>query len=380
MSEERTEKATPRRRQKAQEQGDLLRSRELMGAAGTLAGALALGQITQKWPGDWAAAYQTFLGLGMPEAWTDERFPQTILAMRHAMTVLLLPLLLVFALVGGGALAAGLAQGGVRFQAEALKPSWERISPATSFKNLFSMRGLARIGKSLIPVAVLLALAARKLQQQTLIPPMSVERLPEMFAAVYSILLDTSFILLAWSAVDYLAEWRSRESRLKMSRQDLRDEYKETEGNPQVRGKIRSLRRQMRRRRMKADVSRASVVITNPTHYAVALSFDFETMEPPRVLAKGRDLLAEQIKSDARWAGVPIVENPPLARSLYRSVEEGRAIPFELYSAVAAILAYLYRQQVEEQMRKQRKPSPSSPGKAGNASAKVHENAIKEKP
>jgi flagellar biosynthetic protein FlhB len=110
----------------------------------------------------------------------------------------------------------------------------------------------------------------------------------------------------------------------------------------------------MRRRKLKADVKRATVVITNPTHYAVALSFDFETMEPPKVLAKGRNILAEQIKAEARWAGVPIVENPPLARSLYRSVEEGQAIPVDLYSAVAAILAYLYRKQVEEKVRRQR--------------------------
>jgi flagellar biosynthetic protein FlhB len=147
----------------------------------------------------------------------------------------------------------------------------------------------------------------------------------------------------------------------------------------------------MRRRRMKADVSRASVVITNPTHYAVALSFDFDTMEPPRVLAKGRDLLAEQIKSDARWAGVPIVENPPLARSLYRHVEEGRAIPFDLYSAVAAILAYLYRQQVEERVRREQaqqkaaKPSSASAPPRSSASATLppapaRPPASKEKP
>src|SRR6185437_14510924 len=338
MSDEKTEKATPRRRQKAKEEGDLLRSRELIGASGTLAGALALGQVTKKWPGDWAGAYQAYLGLGMPRAWTEERLPDTILAMRHAMVILFLPLLMVFAMVFGAA----------------LQPSWERINPAASLKNLFSMRGAARIGKSLIPVAALVAIAVLMLRNESLIPPMSVERLPEMFGDVYRILLYTALVLFAWSAVDFLAEWRSRESRLKMSKQDLRDEYKETEGNPQIKGKIRGLRRQMRRRRMKADVSRASVVITNPTHYAVALSFDFETMEPPRVLAKGRDLLAEQIKSDARWAGVPIVENPPLARSLYRHVEEGHAIPFDLYSTVAAILAYLYRQQVEERVRRER--------------------------
>lgn len=354
MSGERTEKATPRRRQQAREKGDRVRSRELVSASASVAGVLALGRLTARWSGSWSAVYQTFLNLGMPQAWEQGRAEQTVLAMRDAVAVLLAPLLLLFAFVTGAALLAGLAQGGgIHFNAEALQPQWNRINPGSNIKNLFSLRGLTRLAKSLLPVAVLLALSIRKIEAQALIPPMSVERLPMMFSTVYDILLDTSFILFAWSAVDYLVEWRSWESRLRMSRQDLREEYKQTEGNPQIRGKIRSLRRQMRRRRMKVDVSRASVVITNPTHYAVALSFNFETMEPPRVLAKGRDLLAEQIKSDARWAGVPIVENPPLARSLYRHVEEGRAIPFDLYSAVAAILAYLYRQQVEERVRRE---------------------------
>ena len=139
-----------------------------------------------------------------------------------------------------------------------------------------------------------------------------------------------------------------------MSKQDLREELKETEGSPQIRSRIRGLQRQMRRRRVKADVSRAAVVLTNPTHYAVALGFDFATMDAPRVLAKGRNLLAEEIKAEARWAGVPIIENPPLARSLYRSVEAGQPIPVDLYAAVAAILAYLYRQRVEAELRERR--------------------------
>ena len=368
MSGERTEKATPRRRQQAAEKGDRVRSRELVSASGTLAGVLALGQLTERWSGGWAAVYQTFLSLGMPQAWQEDRAAQTILAIRHATVVLLSPLLLLFAFVTGATLLVGIAQGGgVHFQADALQPKWERINPLSNLKNLFSLRGLTRLAKSLLPVAILLALAIHKLEDQSLIPPLSVERLPIMFSTVYGILLDTAFILFAWSAIDYLVEWRSWEGRLRMSRQELREEYKQAEGNPQIRGKIRALRRQMRRRRMKADVSRASLVITNPTHYAVALSFDFETMEPPRVLAKGRDLLAEQIKSDARWAGVPIVENPPLARSLYRHVEEGRAIPFDLYSAVAAILAWLYRQQVEERVRREQArqkataPAPAPP-------------------
>jgi flagellar biosynthetic protein FlhB len=134
----------------------------------------------------------------------------------------------------------------------------------------------------------------------------------------------------------------------------MRDEMKQTEGNPQIKGRIRNLQRQLRRKRVKADVSKAAVILTNPTHYAVALAFDFTTMEPPKLVAKGRNLLAEEIKAEARWAGVPIVENPPLARSLYRSVEVGQMIPVDLYAAVAAILAYLYRQRVEAELKERR--------------------------
>jgi flagellar biosynthetic protein FlhB len=207
------------------------------------------------------------------------------------------------------------------------------------------------MGKSLVPASFLAVFAAQRVARQLSLPPFSTSRLEQLGADVYGLLLAAAWLLFAWSAIDYLVEWRSRESRLMMSRQDLRDEYKETEGSPQIRGRIRSLQRQMRRRRVKADVSKAAVVVTNPTHYAVALGFDFATMEAPKVLAKGRNLLAEEIKAEARWAGVPIVENPPVAQSLYRTVEVGQAIPVELYTAVAAILAYLYRQRVEAELK-----------------------------
>jgi flagellar biosynthetic protein FlhB len=157
--------------------------------------------------------------------------------------------------------------------------------------------------------------------------------------------------MLAWSGIDYVVERAAWNKRLRMTKQEMRDELKETMGNPQVRGRIRRIQNAMRRRRVQAEVSRASVVITNPTHYAVALEFSFETMLAPTVLVKGRNLHALKIREEARAAGVPIVENPPLARSLYKSVEEGHSIPYDLYAAVAGILAWLYRQEVEKAAR-----------------------------
>jgi len=191
-------------------------------------------------------------------------------------------------------------------------------------------------------------------------PVMSATRLPVTLEACFGLAVKTAWVMLAWSGLDYAMERMEWNKKLRMSKQELRDEMKETMGNPQVKGRIRRIQNAMRRRKVKADMSRASVVITNPTHYAVALEFSFESMLAPTVLVKGRNLHALRIREEAQSAGVPIVENPPLARSLYKSVEEGQAIPYELYAAVAGILAFLYRQQVEKAARERKAAEESA--------------------
>jgi flagellar biosynthetic protein FlhB len=352
MPGERTEQATQHRREKARREGDILHSRELTAAAGTLAGAMALSVLGPRTMEAWRGAFAGFLALGTLAHWEPATQEPTLVAVRRLTLEVLAPPAVVMALVVVAALGAGVAQtGGVSVHATALAWKPERINPIANLKNLFSLRAAARLAKSLIPAAILAVFAVQRIARQLDIPPFSTERLEILGQDVYGLLLAAAWLLFGWSAIDYLVEWQSRESRLKMSKQDMRDEYKETEGSPQIRGRIRNLQRQMRRRRVKADVSKAAVVLTNPTHYAVALGFDFLTMEAPKVLAKGRNLLAEEIKAEARWAGVPIVENPPLAQSLYRTVEVGQPIPVDLYAAVAAILAYLYRQRVEAELR-----------------------------
>jgi len=366
MAGERTEQATQHRREKARREGDILHSRELTAAAGTLAGALALGFLGSRTMESWRGAFAGFLALGASAHWEPAALEPTLIAARRLMLQVLTPPAIVMALVAVAALGAGIAQtGGVSFHASAIAWKPERINPIANLKNLFSLRAAARLGKSLIPAAFLTVFAVERIARQLSIPAFSTERLELLGEDVYGLLLAAAWLLFGWSAIDYIIEWQSRESRLKMSRQDLRDEYKETEGSPQIRGRIRNLQRQMRRRRVKADVAKAAVVLTNPTHYAVALGFDFLTMEAPKVLAKGRNLLAEEIKAEARWAGVPIVENPPLAQSLYRTVEVGQAIPVELYAAVAAILAYLYRQRVEAELRERQMREAAARARSG---------------
>lgn len=350
---DKTEKASPRQKQKARERGDIFQSKELTGALGMGTGVLAMGMMTGRFAVGWQAAYQQVLDLGIHRDMSLHEGAVVNDMVRASLLRLAIPFGIVMAAILAVTLLVGMAQsGGIRFHGESLQPKFDRLSPATNLKNVFSLRASTRMLKSLIPAALVMVLGADILEHTVLsLPVLSLQQLPLLFESQYRLLLATSGILLCWSALDYLVEWRSWEQRLRMSRQDMRQEYKEMEGSPQTRSRVRSIQRQMRRRKLQADVSRASVVITNPTHYAVALEFNFETLQAPKVLAKGRNLMAERIKDEARWAGVPIIENPPLARSLYRSVEPGQSIPHDLYAAVAAILAFLYRQRVEENMR-----------------------------
>lgn len=372
MAGDKTERASPRRKQKAREKGDGFQSRELTSASGMAAGVLMMGVVARSFVMDWRLAYQSSLNLGMHRDMSLRNGAVVGEFVRATLPQALLPLVMVLAVSLAAALLVGLAQsGGLRFHAEALQPKLSRMNPVTNLQQIASSRSAVRMLKSMIPAALVLLAAAHIVERGILsMPVFALARISVMFHSMYRMLLLAAAILLGWSGLDYLVEWRSWEQRLRMSKDEMRDEYKETEGNPQVRSRIRSIQRQMRRRRLQSDIARASAVIVNPTHYAVALEFDFETLEAPRVLAKGRNLMAQQIKDEARWAGVPIVENPPLARSLYRSVEPGQTIPPDLYAAVAAILAFLYRQQVEEKMGAQARPSAHSQQTSARRDAK----------
>jgi flagellar biosynthetic protein FlhB len=155
--------------------------------------------------------------------------------------------------------------------------------------------------------------------------------------------------MLAWSAADYAFQKWNYDRSLMMTKQEVRQESKDTDGNPMVRGRMRRIRRAFMRRVLAKDVARATAVVTNPTHYAVALEYRPETMAAPVVVAKGRNLLAERIKRIARWHEIPIIENPALAQALFKATEVGQAIPPNLYAAVAEILAFLYRTKMRMQ-------------------------------
>jgi flagellar biosynthetic protein FlhB len=359
MADKGTEQATPLRKKKARDRGDSVRSRELLSAMAMLGGVVMLGALSHGFISSWGKVYSASLrsamaGLrGVGEQNGEQLFTG---AVRQILLPALLPVGLIMAASFAGALLSGVAQsGGIQFHPAAVEFKFSKLNVVTNLGSLFSLRSAARVVKSLVPAAVMVVLGWGALKTLMIpMPVMSLLRLPATFSAAYGLALDAAWVTLAWSGLDYAIEWRSWNQRLKMSKQEMREEMRDAMGNPQIKAKVRQIQRAMRKRKVKADMSRASVVITNPTHYAVALEFSFETMSAPTVLAKGRDLLAAEIREEARWAGIPIIENPPLARSLYKMVEPGQSIPFELYAAVAGILAYLYRQKVEERVRRDR--------------------------
>jgi len=353
MSDQQTEKATPQRKKKARESGDWVRSRELLSGTAMLAGLMTLGMAGDSFVSSWRQCYARCLMLavaGTSSTWGTREF---VTALRVGLLPAVVPTAMVMGTCLCAVVAVGIGQGGgVNFSMKALQPKLSRLGPASHVKQMFSMRAIARTAKSVLPALVMSMLGWRALSSLLgPMPVMSLARLPATFGVAYGLGVKAAWVMVIWSAIDYAVEYASWSKRLKMSKQEMKDEMKEANGNPHTKGRVRQAQRAIRKRRVKADMRRASVVITNPTHYAVALEFSFETMQAPTVLAKGRDLHALEIREEAKAAGVPILENPPLARSLYRSVEPGQSIPYELYAAVAGILAYLFREKQEDQAR-----------------------------
>ncbi|HXJ85928.1 MAG TPA: EscU/YscU/HrcU family type III secretion system export apparatus switch protein [Candidatus Binatia bacterium] len=337
-----TEKATPRRRQKAREQGQVARSRDLVAGVGTMVAVLLFSWQLRSFVGEWRSVLRHGLDFAAP------RSDQTPLLWR-ADLMIFSGIALAAALSWLAATVSGVAQGGLVFAPGALAPNLNRLNPVSRLEQLFSLHAVSRLLKSMLPTAAIVCLAAALLRRDwsKLTRLQYGDRsflLGFAFTEIFELAWKTALVLLAWSAADYLLERWRHENELKMSRQDLRDEFKETEGNPTVKMRIRRLQRQARRRRMLKDVERAAVVITNPTEFAIALEFNMQ-MEAPVVVAKGRNLLAAQIREIALWHGIPLVENPPLAHALYRAVDVGQSIPPKLYAVVAEILAAIWRAQ-----------------------------------
>lgn len=342
--QEKTEKATSKRRQDAREKGQVAKSRELASVAVLGAclvyfyfGASAIAtRLMELMRTSFHKAGQMTISIDTIQPLLTDLLFQTF--------ALLAPFLLVAIIAG---LMINILQVGILFSAEAITPKFSKIDPFKGLQRLFSLRSLVELVKSILKIAIVGFVAYLTISGEShkLLPLVDLgvsDILRYMGEVSFKILSSTCWVLVILAVLDYGYQKWEHEKSLKMSIKEIKEENRQTEGDPLIKGRIKRLQREMARKRMMAAVPKADVVITNPTHLAVAIRYEPETMNAPCVIAKGADFLAEKIKEIARNSGVPIVENKLVAQVLYKMTAVEQAVPENLYKAIAEILAHIY--------------------------------------
>lgn len=339
---EKTEQPTPRRRQEAREEGQVPRSPDLTAAVALLA-ALVLLNIFG--PGMFEHLLLLVREMVDVSDASLGALPTWVARTRQAVAVSLLPFLsLLMVLTAGGALA----QTGLLATPKKLIPRLENISPLKGIKRLFSLDSVTRTGMGLFKMAFvgLVAYYTIVSRIQPVLGSGTVTPLGILHMAsdmMFALMLRLALVLLILGLIDYFYQRHKMEKQLKMSKQEIKDELKRMEGDPLLKSRRRQAQAKLAMQRVGIDVPRSDVVVTNPTEYAVALRYDEATMRAPRLMAKGKDLVALRIRQVAQQHGVPVVQRPPLARGLYVACEVGDEIPPAYYRAVAEVLAYVYQ-------------------------------------
>ncbi|MBY6031736.1 flagellar biosynthesis protein FlhB [Marinobacter daepoensis] len=357
-SQEKTEEPTPRRLEKAREEGQTARSKELATMAVLLAGAGGLLLFGASLGGALEGIMRDAFVLERSEIFdTRHMSVQLIISAKEAAWALS-PILILLVIA---AIAGSIGIGGLLFSAKAIAPKANRMDPIKGLGRMFSIRSLIELVKAIAKVGLVMAVAILILNLRTddLLSIAEEPTIPAMEHVLWT--LGWSFFFLscatiAIAMIDVPFQIFDHQKKLRMTKQEVKDEYKDTEGKPEVKGKIRQLQREMAQRRMMQDVPKADVVITNPTHYAVALKYDQQSMGAPVVVAKGADEVAFKIMEIARESKVEVLRTPPLTRAVYHNSEIGEEIPDGLYMAIAQVLAYVF------QLRQFRKGRGAKPG------------------
>lgn len=342
--DEKTEKPTPHRQEKARKEGTIAQSREVPAAAALAMGIFALGAIGGAWRARWAALWSEISGALTRVPQMEEGIFEPIQRSILSLLFLFAPILIASAV---GALAFGWAQTGFKFTPNLLRPKMSRLNPIEGFGRLVSIRQWVDAGKTMLKASGFGYIAYLTLKDFWAQAPALADLGPGALAGNAWVLSSqmlwraTAFFVVV-AGWDYFKEFRRVNQDIRMTLKEVKDENKETEGNPQIKSHIRSLMRKMAGKRMMSRVPKADVVITNPTHLAVAIQYR-PKMRAPEVVAKGAGLMAQKIREMAVANGVPLLENKPLAQLLYKKVEVGDPVPVGLYQAVAEVLAYVYR-------------------------------------
>ncbi|MDR2670501.1 MAG: flagellar biosynthesis protein FlhB [Oscillospiraceae bacterium] len=344
-SGEKTERATPKKREETRKKGQVLKSTEVNTAVTMVAMFAALSLFGVSIFQSMAEMLTDYLGTRLGEKLTPQNvslvFDDAIFTLLRAA----MPLLLVAVAAG---VVINLVQVGFLLTGATLRPKFSKLNPLQGMKRIFSMRSLVEMIKAVLKIALVGFVVYSEYKRQFLIFPnltdYGVDRSGrEIFSLCLGVGFRAAVALVGIGVADYMFQWFDFEKNLRMTKQEVKDEYKMIEGDPQIKGKIKQKQREMAAMRMMRAVPEADVVITNPTHYAVAIKYDEAVASAPVVLAKGADKMALRIREKARLSGVQIVENKPVARALYETVEVGRQIPAALFQAVAEILARVYQ-------------------------------------
>jgi len=347
MSQEKTEKATPKKEEDARKKGQIARGPELPAALSFLGAILALNYLSRDIFSKVGYYIQNSAHkIAAPKEFNVADMQGMFIEAGTIFALIALPA----ALVALAAVVAGnFAQGGLTLTGAALMPKADKFNPVQNAKRIFGLDAPVNLLKSILKLFFIVFVAYGVLMPVIETAPLLIHAPLSIITAklgetLYSLALRCAMILLTLSLAEYGYTLYKHQKSLKMSKQEIRDEYKQQEGDPMIKGQRRQRARELTQRRSMADVPTASVIITNPTHFAVALRYDRDKDAAPIVVAKGADNIAAKIREMARENEIPLIENPPLARALFKAVEPNQTIPAEFFGAVAEILAFVFRQ------------------------------------
>lgn len=342
--EERTEEATQTRREEFRSKGQVAQTRELSTAVVLMVFALCIYGLSQFFIKEMFELFQESFGAGLVASVRQGDMVRIAWIAGEKLSIMLLPILGVALLVTVG---SSVAQVGLLQVEDAISPNFERIDPLQGLQKLVSLRNFVEGLKSLIKIIIIGYIGYLVLKSEFQVVPMLSEAGVSDIASFMGRLAAklfgfVGFAILCLALADYLFQRWELERRMMMTKQEVREENKSREGDPMIKARIRKIQRDVANRRMMTKVPTADVIITNPTHIAVALKYD-ATLPAPQVIAKGADLIAEKIKEIAKSHSIPVVENKPLARTIFKTIKIGQIIPRELYVAVAEVLSYVYK-------------------------------------
>lgn len=343
--QERTEQATDQRREDFRKRGQVAQTKELATVMALFTSAILFMMMGQFFFEQLSSVFRMSFGPFLIDAAKGGDYVPAIMFAFQKGALVVAPLAGMLTIIG---VASTVLQTGLLNNEEALEIKWDKINPLDGLKRIFSLRNLIEGLKSILKIiavgAVMLMIVKDQIIQFPTLVQLSVNQI-FLFMGDLTIRLfgSVGVFMAVIAAADYFIQRWELEKQMRMTKQEIKEEHKSREGDPLIKARIRRVQREMANKRMMSDVPKADVIITNPTHIAVALQYDPLTMAAPKILAKGAGVIAEKIKALAREHNIPVMENKPLARTIFKTLKIGQTIPRELFTAVAQVLSYVYK-------------------------------------